>query len=55
MAPLPKIALISRCRPDRHVAVFIGLKEFGDVVLFDVAEGVPQGKALDLVAVLLAV
>ncbi|MGB6965920.1 MAG: malate dehydrogenase [Xanthobacteraceae bacterium] len=27
----------------------IGLKELGDVVMFDVAEGVPQGKSLDLV------
>ena len=23
-------------------------KELGDVVLFDIAEGIPQGKALDL-------
>src|SRR5581483_495765 len=27
----------------------VGLKELGDVVLFDVIEGVPQGKALDIV------
>jgi malate dehydrogenase len=25
-----------------------GLKELGDVVLFDIVEGVPQGKALDI-------
>src|SRR5690606_32446751 len=25
-----------------------GLKELGDVVLFDIAEGVPQGKGLDI-------
>jgi len=31
------------------LAHLIGLKELGDVVLFDVAEGIPQGKALDLV------
>jgi malate dehydrogenase len=26
----------------------IGLKELGDVVLFDIAEGIPQGKGLDI-------
>jgi malate dehydrogenase len=26
----------------------IGLKQLGDVVMFDIAEGVPQGKALDI-------
>ena len=26
----------------------IGLKDLGDVVLFDIAEGIPQGKALDI-------
>jgi malate dehydrogenase len=26
----------------------LGLKELGDVVLFDIAEGIPQGKALDI-------
>ena len=31
------------------MALLIGLKELGDVVLFDIMEGVPQGKALDLV------
>jgi malate dehydrogenase len=31
------------------LAHLIGLKQLGDVVLFDIAEGVPQGKALDLV------
>ncbi len=30
------------------LAHLVGLKELGDVVLFDIAEGVPQGKALDL-------
>ena len=29
-------------------AHLIGLKELGDVVLFDIAEGLPQGKGLDL-------
>jgi malate dehydrogenase len=31
------------------LAHLVGLKELGDVVLFDIAEGIPQGKALDLV------
>jgi len=30
------------------LAHLAGLKELGDIVLFDIAEGVPQGKALDL-------
>jgi hypothetical protein len=30
------------------LAHLAGLKELGDVVLFDIAEGTPQGKALDI-------
>ena len=30
------------------MALLAGLKELGDVTLFDIAEGIPQGKALDL-------
>jgi malate dehydrogenase len=30
------------------LAHLAGIKELGDVVLFDIAEGVPQGKALDI-------
>ena len=30
------------------LAHLIGLKELGDVVLFDIVEGMPQGKALDI-------
>jgi malate dehydrogenase len=30
------------------LAHLVGLKELGDVVLFDVVDGVPQGKALDI-------
>jgi malate dehydrogenase len=30
------------------LAHLIGLKELGDVVMFDVMEGIPQGKALDI-------
>ena len=45
-----KIALIGAGQIGGTLAHLIGLKELGDVVLFDVMEGVPQGKALDLVA-----
>ena len=47
--PRSKIALIGSGQIGGTLAHLIGLKELGDVVLFDVAEGVPQGKALDLV------
>ena len=44
-----KIALIGSGQIGGTLALLIGLKELGDVVMFDVMEGVPQGKALDLV------
>ncbi len=44
----PKIALIGAGQIGGTLAHLVGLKELGDVVLFDIAEGVPQGKALDL-------
>ena len=44
-----KIALIGAGQIGGTLALLIGLKELGDVVLFDIMEGVPQGKALDLV------
>src|SRR5271163_486207 len=44
-----KIALIGSGQIGGTLAHLIGLKELGDVVMFDIAEGVPQGKALDLV------
>src|ERR1700753_6621 len=43
-----KIALIGDGQIGCTLAHLIGLKELGDVVLFDIAEGVPQGKALDI-------
>jgi malate dehydrogenase len=45
----PKIALIGAGQIGGTLAHLIGLKELGDVALFDIAEGIPQGKALDLV------
>ncbi|MEO1793384.1 MAG: malate dehydrogenase [Pseudomonadota bacterium] len=43
-----KIALIGAGMIGGTLAHLIGLKELGDVVLFDIAEGTPQGKALDI-------
>ena len=43
-----KIALIGSGQIGGTLALLVGLKELGDVVLFDIVEGVPQGKALDL-------
>lgn len=44
-----KIALIGAGQIGGTLALLTGLKELGDVVLFDVVEGMPAGKALDLV------
>jgi len=44
----PKIALIGSGQIGGTLAHLIGLKELGDVVLFDIIEGIPQGKALDI-------
>ena len=43
-----KIALIGAGNIGGTLAHLAALKNLGDVVLFDVVEGVPQGKALDL-------
>jgi malate dehydrogenase len=43
-----RIALIGAGQIGGTLAHLIGLKELGDVVLFDIVEGVPHGKALDL-------
>ena len=43
-----KIALIGAGQIGGTLALLAGLKQLGDVVLCDVVEGVPQGKALDL-------
>lgn len=43
-----KIALIGAGQIGGTLAHLVALKELGDVVLFDIAEGIPQGKALDL-------
>jgi malate dehydrogenase len=43
-----KIALIGGGQIGGTLAHLAGLREMGDVVIFDIAEGLPQGKALDL-------
>ncbi|MDA5192741.1 malate dehydrogenase [Govanella unica] len=43
-----KIALIGGGQIGGTLAHLAGLKEMGDIVIFDIAEGLPQGKALDL-------
>lgn len=44
----PKIALVGGGNIGGTLAHLISLKELGDVVIFDIAEGLPQGKALDI-------
>jgi malate dehydrogenase len=43
-----KIALIGGGQIGGTLAHLVALKELGDVVLFDIVEGLPQGKTLDL-------
>jgi malate dehydrogenase len=43
-----RIALIGAGQIGGTLAHLVGLKELGDVVLFDIAEGIPQGKGLDI-------
>jgi len=43
-----KIALIGGGQIGGTLAHLAGLKELGDVVIFDIIDGIPQGKALDL-------
>ncbi len=44
----PKIALIGAGQIGGTLAHLAAMKELGDVVLFDIAEGTPEGKALDI-------
>jgi len=43
-----KIALIGAGMIGRTLAHLTAMRELGDIVLFDIAEGTPQGKALDI-------
>lgn len=44
----PKIALIGSGMIGGTLAHLAAVKELGDIVLFDISEGLPEGKALDL-------
>ncbi|HLC60366.1 MAG TPA: malate dehydrogenase [Candidatus Nanoarchaeia archaeon] len=46
--PRPKISIIGAGNVGATAAHWITSKELGDVVLIDIVEGMPQGKALDL-------
>ena len=43
-----KIALVGAGNIGGTLAHLAGLKELGDVVMFDIVKGIPDGKALDL-------
>ena len=43
-----KISLIGAGNIGGTLALLAGLKELGDITMFDIAEGIPQGKALDI-------
>ena len=43
-----KIALVGSGNIGGTLAHLAAIKELGDVTLFDIAEGIPQGKSLDL-------
>jgi len=44
----PKIAIIGAGQVGGTIALMAAQKELGDIALFDVVEGLPQGKALDI-------
>src|SRR5205814_3261475 len=46
--PRKKIALIGGGQIGGTLAHLIALKELGDAVLFDIVEGLPHGKSLDI-------
>lgn len=47
--PRKKIALVGAGNIGGTLAVLAGLKDLGDIVLFDVVDGLSQGKSLDIV------
>jgi malate dehydrogenase len=44
----PKLAMIGAGQIGGNLALFAAQKQLGDVVLFDIVDGMPQGKALDM-------
>ncbi|KAJ1607911.1 malate dehydrogenase [Cryptosporidium canis] len=43
-----KISIIGAGQIGSTIALLVGQKDLGDVYMFDIVEGIPQGKALDL-------
>src|SRR5688572_10369398 len=43
-----KVALVGAGQIGGTLALLAGMKQLGDVVMVDIAEGVPQGKSLDI-------
>src|SRR5262245_47616104 len=43
-----KIALVGAGNIGGTLAHLVGLKDLGDVVMFDIVDGIPQGKSLDI-------
>ena len=48
MMARPKIALIGAGQIGGTLAHLAAVKELGDVVMFDISDGTPQGKSLDI-------
>ena len=48
MARRNKIALVGAGQIGGTLALLAGMKELGDIAIVDIAEGVPQGKSLDI-------
>lgn len=46
--PLPKVTVVGAGQVGATAAFLMSLKGLADVILVDVAEGIPQGKALDM-------
>ena len=44
----PKIALVGAGNIGGTLALLLGMREIGEVVLIDISEGIPQGKSLDI-------
>lgn len=48
MSARKKIALVGAGQIGGTLALLAGMKELGDIVVLDIAEGVPEGKSLDI-------
>ena len=45
---MPKITIVGAGNVGAQAAFYAAIKNLADIVLIDVIEGVPQGKALDM-------